>query len=357
MKKKLQKINFSGKKFYVGLDVHLKTWYITIINEYVQTHQNVPADAEKLYNYLSTRFPGAEFHIAYEAGFTGFSTYDELVKYGFNVKVINPADIPTTDKEQRVKTDRKDSEKIAKSLKADLLTGIYVPTKKMREDRGLIRCRAQMVRDMTRIKNRIKSMLYLNGVRFPEHFAKPSTHWSKNFVNWLESLGFYTDSGDYTLQCYVDLLKFYRGKILSITRVIREMSKQPYYDRNYRILISAPGIGMITAMTLLTELCDITRFKELNKLLSYIGLTPTEHSSGENQWIGGMTKRQNRHIRGILIEAAWVAMRSDPALMQYYNHARTRMEPGKAIVKVAKKLTSKIYKIWNNNEMYVTGVA
>jgi transposase len=159
MKRKLQKIDLTGKQIYVGLDVHKRSWYTTIIFGDIIKQKSFSAEPEHLYKYLSREYPGADYHIAYEAGFSGFWACEDLNNLGCKTIVVNPADIPTSDKDERNKTDKKDSKKIAMSLKAGLLEGIYVPTRQEQADRSLLRRRMGLVKQQTRVKNQIKGHL------------------------------------------------------------------------------------------------------------------------------------------------------------------------------------------------------
>jgi transposase len=117
-------------------------------------------------------------------------------------------------------------------------------------------------------------------------------------------------------------------------------------------LTSIPGIGIISAMTLLSELESIIRFNSLDKLCSYIGLVPTTNSSSENERIGSITPRSNRALRGMIIESAWVAIRNDPALALSYSNLCKRMKPNKAIIRIAKKLLNRIRYVLKNQTKY-----
>ena len=120
--------------------------------------------------------------------------------------------------------------------------------------------------------------------------------------------------------------------------------------------MSIPGIGLITGMTFLTEIEDISRFKNLDKLCSYIGLVPMTNSSGEHDSIGPITKRQNKILRSMLIESSWIAIRNDPALMLAYQELTKRMKPSKAIIRIAKKMINRIRYVLKNQTLYVKAV-
>ncbi|SFF71657.1 IS110 family transposase, partial [Sunxiuqinia elliptica] len=179
-------LDFKGQNIFVGIDVHLKSWTVTILTDSLM-HKTFtqPACAETLCNYLHRNFPQADYHSVYEAGYSGFWTHYQLKSMGINNMVTNPADVPTSQKEQLQKDDPTDSRKLARSLRAGELTAIYVPAQSTLEDRSLVRIRATMVKDMVRFKQRIKSFLYFYGIPFPPQFEKSGSHWSKRFMKWL----------------------------------------------------------------------------------------------------------------------------------------------------------------------------
>jgi len=357
MKRKLQKIDLTGKQIFVGLDVHKKTWYSTIIFGDIIKPKSFAADPEQLYKYLSREYPGAEYHIAYEAGFSGFWACEDLNSLGCKTIVVNPADIPTSDKDERNKTDKKDSKKIAMSLKAGLLEGIYVPTREEQADRSLLRRRAGLVKQKTRVKNQIKGHLNYFNIKIPEKFEDTRTHWSKNFIKALEEMEFAELSRKEVLLSLLRDLEHFKQQIKDITKKIRELTKLEKYNENFKILTSVPGIGLVTSATMLTEIIDIKRFRNFDNFVSFVGLCPTERSSGEKQKIGHMTKRRNNMLRNYIIEATWIAIRHDPALGSYYNEAKQKIGSQKAIIKTARKLLSRVYYLLNSGELYVKGVA
>ena len=173
----ISKLDFSGQHLYVGLDVHKKSWSVCIL-----THQfehktfTQPPDPSVLANYLNRNFPGATYHAVYEAGYCGFWIHDRLREKGIDCIVVNPADVPTKDKERAGKTNKVDCRKLARSLRNGELEGIYVPTRPNIEDRSLLRTRRNMVKKQTRCKNQIKSMLAFYGIHLPTDIVH--RHWS-----------------------------------------------------------------------------------------------------------------------------------------------------------------------------------
>jgi transposase len=353
MQTQRKQLNFDGQNIYVGIDVHLKSWKVTIMTEKL-THKTFsqPPKAEVLHDYLRSHYPGGTYHSAYEAGYCGYWIHNRLKALNINSIVVNAADIPTTDKERVQKEDKRDSRKIAGCLRGGSLTPIYVPSLKNLDDRGLLRTRGALVKDLARNKNRVKSFLYFHGVEYPEIFDKAHTHWSKRFMQWLGGLEFADPSGRQSLDAIVASGESLRANILQVTGQIRALSRTEAYGLRVALLRSIPGIGLITAMTILTELEDMGRFRSLDHLASFIGLVQSTRSSGDRDRAGNITPRGHGILRGALIESAWVAIRFDPALTKSYYGYCNRMEPNKAIVRIAKKLASRIRYVLRTGQAY-----
>jgi len=346
-------LDFKGQNIYVGLDVHKNQWKATImLDDLALKTFSQPPDPDTLHKYLRTNFPGGNYYTAYEAGFCGFWPHKRLEELGIHSMVVNPADIPTTDKEKRQKEDKRDSRKIAKGLRSGDLRAIYVPSDKTLEDRLLLRTRFTLVKDLNRNKNRIKSLLHFYGIKLPERFSSPQSHWSKSFMTWLESIEFKEESAAKSLSLRINQCKQLRQGLLEITREIRKLSKTEAYWKRVKLLTSIKGIGLINAMVILTELETIARFKKLDGLCAYIGLIPTTNSTGNNENTGDITPRRHRLLRTLLVEASWVAIRNDPALTMCYANLTKRMEPNKAIIRIAKKLLNRIRYVLKNEKEY-----
>ncbi len=151
------------------------------------------------------------------------------------------------------------------------------------------------------------------------------SHWSRRFIGWLESLSFEGDSGKQSLQTFLEELKHLRGSIAHLTKQIRTLARQEPYRTQVELLDSIPGISTLSAMILITEIVDINRFKSLDHLASYVGLIPGEDSSGEQERSTGISHRRNAHLRGMLIECSWVAVREDPALLMAFGKLSKRL--------------------------------
>ena len=353
---KSNELDFSGQDIYTGLDTHLKSWRVSIMvgDSPFKTFSQDPRP-ETLKNYLVKNFPNANYYSAYEASFSGFNIHRDLINLGIKNIVVNPADIPTTDKERKQKEDSRDSRKIAKQLSQKDLTPIYVPSIEIEGDRNLIRYRKTLTKEIARTKHRIKSQLYYFGIEIPDRFSGKK-YWSKRFTNWLRETNLPTESAKMALTGHMEMAELLRKKQYSTNKEIRKLSEKKIYKENYNLLISVPGVGCLTAMILLTEIGDISRFKNLDKLCSFIGLVPTTNSTGENEKTGGITVRRNKMLRTAIVESSWIAIRNDPALMMAYQKLVKRMKPQRAIIRIAKKLVNRILYVLKNKKAYVQAV-
>lgn len=332
----LQKQNdFSGQHFYVGLDVHKKSWTVTIRSLGIQVgHFTQPAVAEGLYNYLQRNFPGGIYHSAYEAGFCGTYAHEELCKLGIQSMIVNAADIPLTDKQKKNKTDLRDSRAIAENLERGNLESIHVLTREQQELRGLFRLRESKVSDMVRANNKLKSFLMFHSITVPATISK-TEFLSGKVLDWL-AIELNSQAGTLTLQHYIGGLKYQREQLYKITKSLRA-EIMTVHKQAYENLLSVPGIGSITAMGLIAELADFGRFADPDKYAGYLGLCPWEDSTGETVKTKGLQPRCNKHLRPLLIEASWKAIRISRGLFAYYSK-HVGKDSKKAIVKVARKL-------------------
>ena len=344
MQAQIKKLDFTGQNFFCGIDMHRKNWAVTIETEDVSMRTFVQnADPELLIQHLKSNFPGASITAGYEAGYFGFWTQRKLQEAGIKCLVINPADIPTTHKEKDQKRDPSDSRKIARAIRNQDVHAIWVPSVSLQEDRQFLRTRKMLAKDLTRNKNRIKAMLQLNGIHYPTAFASDGSHWSRRFVTWLESIRLTEETGTESLQTLLRNLLFLRSELLVISRRVRKLGQSDRYKLSYDRLVAIPGIGLIVAMTILTEIGDISRFRNTDQFRSFLGLIPTAHDSGEKEHSGRITNRANKALRALLIEATWSAIRTDPVYLSIYRTYKKRMKENQALIRTAKKLANQIY--------------
>ena len=344
-------LDFTNQDIFIGLDIGNKSWKTSIMTqEFEHKTFTQPPKIDVLVNYLHRNFPGARYHCVYEAGYQGFWIHDELKERGVNCLVVNPADVPTTHKEQRHKTNGVDARKLCRNLRTGELDAIYVPTRVRLEDRSLVRNRYCFVKKQTRCKNQIKALLSFYGTLIPEEMVR--SHWSRRYISWLQQLTFKRTSGDQTLQSLLEELLYLRQIIVRLTKQIRTLASTEPYRSSVLFLQSVHGISTLSAMILLTELIDIHRFSSLDQLANYCGLVPDERSTGEEQTITGITRRRNPLLRALLIECAWVAVRKDPALLMAFSKLSARMPKNKAIIRIARKLLNRIRFVLKNQKPY-----
>lgn len=350
-------LSFKDQDFYIGLDVHKRQWTVSVVtmNMLVKKHVSIEPSPAALVSYMHRRFPEGHYYAAYEAGFCGFWIARQLKALGLNCQVIHPADVPTSQKERLGKNDRIDSTKIARSLASNRLTAIYIPERLAEEYRYLNRYRKRLVQDQTRIQNRIKSTLAYFGVAIPQVYG--NRRWSGAFIQWLSTIEFETEFAKVAFEELLEQLQQMRSRITRVLKKIRELAKEVSpFNTIVPLLQSVPGIGFIGAMILASELIDMKRFKTLEALAAFVGLIPIVQSSDEKKKKLGITQRRNTHLRTLLIEAAWIAVKVDPALLMKFKELCCRMNQNKAIVRIAKILLNRIRRVWNTQTPYVKAI-
>jgi len=327
---------FKGQIFFIGMDVHKRSWTITIRSMGIQVARfTQPPSVEALLVYLKKHYPGGEYYSAYEAGFCGTDIHEQLCKLGVKNIIVHAADIPTTDKQRKNKNDFHDSRAIAEKLEKNDIHGIHVLSREQQELRSLFRLRQQKVIDVTRANNRLKSYLMFFSIELPEELCK-TEHLSKKALDWLANLELAVEAGTLSLKTYSEELTYQRSQLSQITKLLRKQM-QSHHAKSYQYLLTIPGIGPVTAMGLLAEIADFNRFDDPDEYCSYLGLTPWEDSSGETVRTNGMQPRHNKFLRPLLIEASWTSIKHDRGLFAYYSKHAKR-DSKKAIVKVARKV-------------------
>jgi len=352
----VKKLDFSGLTIYCGIDVHKKSWRVNIQDSEFELEDFLQnADVVLLHKHLNRKYPGADFRICYEAGFSGFSTQRWLSVKGINCQVVNAADVATSDKEKRQKNDKIDARKLCEHLQSKKMKGIYVPALKWEHGRSLVRARAKLVSNQTRCKNRIWQLLHFSGLVLPKGY-EAGQYWSSRFIKELQTIDCGSEELKITLGLYIKDYQQTKTLLLEATRAIRKLCKQPEYETDIALIKSISGIGEINAAVLLFELQDVSRFKHFDNLCSYVGLVPDTSDSGDTKITKGITNRSNYYLRTALVESSWSVIRKDPALLMKYKRYCRKMEKNKAIIRIAKHLLSRINYVLKNKKEYVAGV-
>ena len=355
MQQQNYKKDFNGQNIFVGIDVHLKTWSVSVAlpGGYLKTHTQ-KASAKELFEHLKKHYPNGMYHAVYESGFSGFSTCHSLRELGVDCIIVHAADVPTTQKEKVTKSDPIDSRKLARSLMNGELEGIYIHSKDNLDDRGLLRHRTMLLKLMGGIKSRIKHLLYNNGVEYPEEFNRRGKHWSLRFISWLQQDVKLLSETRVTLDLLIGELLYFRNRLLDVNRKIRKLACTDKYRIQYENLVSIPGIGTVVAMCILTEIDEIRRFSNQRQFASFLGLVPVMKTSGDDAYVGEKTFRGNKILGPKVIEAAWITIRQDTEMAaKFGNLCLKGMKRNKAIVRIARKLSNRIFAILKYEKRYI----
>ena len=340
MESNVTRMSEKNNLLYVGIDVHKKQWSICIrTSEFEHRKFTQPANTEILHNYILKYFSDYQVTCAYEAGCFGYWISEELQSYGYRCLVLNPADIPGSDKESKQKTDHNDCRKIARELSKGELKSIFQPAVTQQNFRNLFRQRNVLMKQLRQIKCQIRSLLCFSGVNIDKEFENST--WSNGFKKWLQELPL-ENNNRLTLNSMLRRLFFLHGEFLLIERQLRTYART-FHKEAYKILLSIPGIGPVVSIAVLSELGDLSRFKRIDNLCSYIGLIPNIYQSGDTLRVDGLTNRCHSLLRSYFVESAWTAVRRDPELIEYYKKFVGKKVAGKIIIKVARKLLIRMY--------------
>jgi transposase len=349
------KADFTNRNLFIGIDVHKVRWQVAVYYEgLILSNTSVEGSSDALITHLRKYYGDAQFHCVYESGPFGFSLCRSLWAAGMECIVVNPADIPGTDKERRSKTDKVDARKLAMHLAAGLLHPVHVPTEKLQKQRSLIRFRKKLWGDLCRAKNRLKSELRFQGIVIPPKYDNP--HWSHNFLHWIEEQANGDEELRDTLLLMLEEAKALRVLLLKTERKLRELMWSEEFRQRSELLRSIPGVGPLTAMLFLLEVGEVTRFKTFDQLNRFVGFCPDSDSSGENEKHTGLSIRRHNQLRSMLVEAAWQLIRRDAAMLDHYKALTGRMKGQKAIIRIARKLLRRIRAVLLSQKMYVVGV-
>jgi transposase len=348
-----KEIAVKGKEVFVGIDVHKESWQVTVRTEGEEVfHGRIASDYRVLRRILN-RFAGSKIKVAYEAGPCGFGLHDQLREDGIEGIVVPPSLIPI-ESGNKVKTDKRDSRKLARLLESNMLKRVYVLTQEDRADRELLRTRRQILGHRNDVARQIKSKLLFYGIRPP---FSAQAGWSQDFIQWIKDLSFGSEVLKVSFQSLIELYEYLTGQVIAVSRKVVELSRREKYCKRVELLRSVPGIGILIAMEILVEIQDMARFKRAEELASYIGLTPSEFSTGEHVRQGRITRCGNKRVRTCLVEASWILIQKDLGLRKKYDRLKQWRGGKRAIIAIARHLIIRIRRILLNQEPYVLGAA
>lgn len=293
--------NFSK---YIGLDTHKDTIAVGIAKAgrgkplYYGEIPNTPEAIATLVKRLS---PGGDvLAFCYEAGPCGYGIYRQITQLGHLCEVVAPSLIPTRPGD-RVKTDRRDAESLARLHRAGELTPVWVPDKEQEAMHDLTRAREDMKGIEKQTRQRLGAFLLRHG----KIYAAGKSRWTQAHFRWLERIKFEVPVQQIVFQEYIDAVKQAQRRVADLEEEMRKALDGWSLAPVVEALMSLRGVKLITAMTVMAELGDITRFDSPRQLMKYLGLVPSEHSSGATTQRGGITKAGNSHVRRVLVESAW----------------------------------------------------
>jgi transposase len=342
------KQDFYGKKVFVGIDVHKKKFAVcAVCDGVVVAKVAMNSDHQGLLTYLAGHFPGAKIICAYEAGFSGYELYRFLEGNGLDCLVVHAASIEISSRD-RVKTDKRDSVKIAMQLSQGRLKSIRIPDLVTEQRRSVSRGREQLVEARATVARQIKSKLFYCGLMEPDNDRPVCEKYLEEIKNMKLPKG--------TIFVFEAFATLWRQLTKQIAEFDAQLALQAQEDNEQEAIYrSVPGIGKVSSRLLSNELGDLKQFSNVTKLYSFTGLTPSEYSSGEHVRKGHISRQGPARVRKTLIECAWRAVEKDPALKSDFERISIRAGKKRAIVAVARRLIGRVRACFKTQSLYQLG--
>ncbi|GAB3061178.1 IS110 family RNA-guided transposase [Virgibacillus ainsalahensis] len=362
-------MNYNTK--YVGLDVSKEKIAVAVAEEGRSKARYIgmiPYTVEAIRKLIKKLGEPEQLQFCYEAGPTGYGLYRLLKSMDIVCEVVAPSLIPQKPG-NRVKTDKRDALNLATLYRSGELTSIYIPTEDDEALRDLVRAREDVKEDELRAKQRLTKFLLRKEIRPPKGTKK----WTVKYWDWLDQVTFKRSASMVTYQEYLQQLKECQQRLKVLEQEIKEQANEGVHAPMIQKLMTLRGVAVITATSLVAEIMSFARFQTPNQFMAYNGLVPSESSSGDLRRLGNITKTGNRHVRKLLIEAAW-SYRYRPAVKgelkkrqkgqptnilsiswkaqnrlhkKYFRLLGRGKESGKAITAVARELAGFIWAIAN----------
>lgn len=292
---------------FIGLDVHKATISIAVCDgtpgSEVRDLGRIPHDVPRLIRRLERLGPVESLHVAYEAGPTGYGLCRALRARGIDCQVVAPSRTPIRSGD-RVKTDRRDAAKLARFLRSGELVAVDLPDVQREALRDLVRARSDALRARHCARQQLSSFLLRHGRQW-----EGKSTWTRRHVTWIRGQRFDIEEQRQVMEDYLNEVAHADQRLELLTDKVKEAMEKQANAPLARALSAMRGVSTIVTATLVAELGDLRRFKSASRLMSYVGLTPSEHSSGASVHRGAITKAGNPHVRRVLIEAAWCAQR------------------------------------------------
>jgi len=339
-------------KLWIGIDFHKKTWRVHFRSEFSGNPFSMEPNPELLQKKVLKEFPNYKVEIVYECGCFGYWAHRKFESYGWKSYVVNPADLPRISKQRFQKSDTIDARNLSKLLSLGLLRCVSIPDIKREQFRGLFRRRNHLVKYSRSIKVRMKNLLIYYGIKIPDQWD--NANWTHDFRDWIKNLQWDHPTAKYMMDSNLRQEISLHYEINEVGNELRKYCRN-HYRKSYDLLQSIPGVGPLTAICFIAEVGNVSRFNNFKQLTSLVGMMPTTYQSADTLRTQGLTPRCLSLLRSYLVEAAWQSVRIDPVMRDYYN-SHNGKKPNDIIVKVARKLLSRIYAVLRTETPYQIGL-
>lgn len=359
---------------HVGNDVHQEFTKAALyegneqeprIEKHIRTEK---AEVQKFYKKLSNKY---EIKACYEAGSCGYVFYRWLKEIGIECEVIAPSLIPKRSGD-RIKTDKRDAKNLGRLYRAGELVAVHVPSEEDEAERGLVRLRSQIKKEVHQSKQYILKFLQTRGLTFKE-----GKNWTEKHWRYLRTIKFERSEEDFTYRRYIELLEYKEQELTGVEEEIVKLAMTKKYETGVNRLRCLRGVDVLTAVILITEIIDFKRFRRPTELMAYLGFVPGQYSSGSKRRDGQITGTGNSRARRILVEAAWhyrhparlsralkkrqegqdldvlnYAWKAQQRLHKRFNRLSFKKGSNIAVVAVARELTGFIWSLMVNKKDY-----
>jgi len=327
---------------FVGMDVHKNYLQVAVLDEKgkVVSNSRVDNNLIKVNEFFDTLHPGNNTKVVMESSGMWYNIYESLRKKNLDVRLSNPTKTRAI-ASAKIKTDKLDAVKLADLLRGGYIAECYIPTRGTMELRELVRHKAALVRMRTKLKNKIHSIIAMNGTSI----SYVGTTFTKGHIEKLKELN------DYRINGYLRIIESLNDEINAVSKKIILLAQE---DEMAKLLMTVPGIGYYSALLIVSEVGDINRFPDSHHLCSYAGLIPSTHSSGGITYHGSITKTGSKYLRWIMLECLHAHIRNDKNsnVTQFYHRISKKKGNSKAAVAAASKLLKIVYWVMKENRTY-----
>ena len=346
-----------SKSIMIGCDLHDRTMLLRYCVDQQQpeqlTYENDTSGRKRMIlrlKSLAQKHGAKRIVFAYEASGLGHGLSDQLTEEGIECYVLSPTHLPKTPKSARLKTDARDAQMLLEQLRGFVLAGnqlpvVWTPPQRLRDDRELVRARVDVADEVTRVKHKINTLLKAREIKI---VGPTKCRWTKAFVRWIREKVIPTLDMvvGVKLKLLLDRFEMYQKEQAELDRALKKLSGEARYKKACAELRKIPGVGLLVAISFLTEMGDLSRFSNRREIAAYLGLCPSSNESGEkNDRKGRITRQGPARLRKLLCQAAWVSVvRCKEAAAEYQRIRQNQKHRSKkALVAMMRKLGIKMW--------------